>query len=251
MTIDQYKEIVSTSEKIMRTYNVFIENSDPNIMAGDIIAYKKLSAKLSKAISNEVLTEDEKIKLSKVLELYIKNPMPIRTLEDYRKQLFDACKGFEKSMENTTIIGEIFERDVEVFNRIIKEKPYLADEKLWKNNYSTYKKLMGNSQFRAMSQICSGIKEFEDPTLHMTIDELDSKTFLNDYFYDRVSNALVARIERAYSEKLKEATSEEDKLKIKEMLDRKIEQASDRLTSCKNLAVIEEVKKMQGDNHGI
>ena len=258
----QLKELIMLTKQMYNAYYNYIEDTEPLLVSQSIINFKNQSKKFIELTENLEITNEDRERLNFVLKDLKNNPIPINNIDDFRKQIIDHLnagyrKGFdEKVLERPDILLNISKKDNNLLNSIIKEKPYLADCKqtLWKGMSPTYNELVkNNSNFEELSHLWEELSLFtnNDFRHRKTLDELDIKIFKYDFFVNTIIQTIAERIESIYSEDLKSAQTEEEKLKIKEKIDKRIAQAAYRIETAKQHSQNLETEKTQGKENEI
>lgn len=147
-----------------------------------------------------------------------------------------------KAMSDPLYLEQIFVNDKNLFQLIIKDNNQLCD----KDTYirpELYDEFIKDPVFSNIAKQINTIKDFEKGNIKLS--EIDGRIFQGDYNMNRICDAITDKLYTAFKEKLEQASSQEEAIRIKELLDKKIEKTVAELAIRRELSLDPNLDKTQ------
>jgi len=190
-----------------------------------INSFNSYYEELMEILENNDLTDKEIEDLDFVKE-YENQYLKITSFESFKDEIKRLNEGVKESAKYPYTLLAIKDENKELFHQIIKEDYSLGDrdyyiKDLTNSQAHIYNELVKDSVFCDIAKQINIIKSFENGEIKLA--DIDDSILQNDYNMERIYKAISEKLYTAFADKIEKANTSEQEMKIKEMLDKKIE----------------------------
>ena len=221
--IELSKKLMSLLTSYSVVCNVNGSSRHEEIRAKNASKFMKVLEEVKSILTQVELTNQEIEQLAFAKQY--KNNMfaSILNLEDLNLVIEDMNNEVIESTKYIRVLSELLKYDKDTFQKFVKDNPQII-EKYKKHGYSNspfYEELLEDNVFANLDKMDKQVEQFKNGEIKLA--DVDDSILQNDYNMNRICQAITEKLYTAFRIKLENANTPEQEMKIKEMLDKKIE----------------------------